>query len=43
MAANTKKHLKIFIILSASGIFSLFPLLFQSAGTSQKESTLGIL
>ncbi|CAO3664228.1 unnamed protein product [Umbelopsis vinacea] len=36
MAANTKKHLKIFIILSASGIFSLFPLLFQSAETPIK-------
>ncbi|CAO3669641.1 unnamed protein product [Umbelopsis ramanniana] len=36
MAANTKEHLKIFIILSASGIYSLFPLLFHSAETPIK-------
>ncbi|KAI9288125.1 glycosyltransferase family 57 protein [Umbelopsis sp. AD052] len=36
MAANTKAHLRIFIILSASGIYSLFPLLFHSAETPIK-------
>ncbi|KAG2178076.1 hypothetical protein INT43_003329 [Umbelopsis isabellina] len=31
MAADTKLSLKLFIIVSASGIYSLFPLLFHSA------------
>ncbi|KAI9025789.1 glucosyltransferase [Phycomyces nitens] len=38
MAANSKTHLRIFIILSSAGIFSLFPLLFEPAETPIKVS-----
>lgn len=37
MAADTKLSLKLFIIVSASGIYSLFPLLFHSAETPIKS------
>ncbi|CAM0141525.1 unnamed protein product [Umbelopsis sp. WA50703] len=35
MAADTKLSLKLFVIVSASGIYSLFPLLFHSAGNDR--------
>ncbi|KAL0089991.1 glycosyltransferase family 57 protein [Phycomyces blakesleeanus] len=38
MAANSKTHLRIFIILSSTGIFSLFPLLFEPTETPIKVS-----
>ncbi|KAL1922333.1 uncharacterized protein VTP21DRAFT_9872 [Calcarisporiella thermophila] len=38
MATKSREHLRIFIILSAAGIYSLFPLLFRTAETSIKLS-----
>jgi alpha-1,3-glucosyltransferase len=32
MAANSKANLRVLVVLSAAGIFSLYPLLFLSAG-----------
>ena len=32
MAVNSKANLRILVILSAAGIFSLYPLLFHAAG-----------
>jgi hypothetical protein len=32
MAANNKANLRVLVILSAAGIYSLYPLLFHPAG-----------
>jgi alpha-1,3-glucosyltransferase len=37
MAANSKANLRILVILSAAGIFSLYPLLFQPTGKKKKK------
>lgn len=36
MAADSKLNLRAFVILSAAGIFSLYPLLFHPAGKYSK-------
>lgn len=32
MASNSRVNLRVFVVLSAAGIFSLYPLLFRSTG-----------
>lgn len=42
MAANSKANVRILIILSGAGIFSLYPLLFHSAGKVKTVLEIGI-
>lgn len=35
MASNSKVNLRVFVVLSAAGIFSLYPLLFRSTGKKE--------
>lgn len=40
MAANSKASLRVLIIMSAAGIVSLYPLLFQSTGKEDNNFKL---